>query len=443
VYRTIAGFLLRRFLLTTTVGRVHRLDFSPGAQFSTLAHPAPSLIVCASDGMSKVAVDSFVSRLPSAQLLQHAPEIHIAGVNGSSLLACRSYLQAMAAHGNVVGALYLGPDGTVLFHNTSLVGAVPTLVSMIVGTGIHAGDANVSRSALRTKVSLVPLTSEESAQFGAIDDMSAMMMGMYIALGYGSIAVVQAAAVVKEREVLRKQQQMMMGVLPVAYWAGTMMWDMALFTLPWLSTVGIAVGFGSSGFLALRSITAVVMLVGLFGMSSSLLAYVVSFCFASSVSVMRYLAGANTIATMLLVFTSVAIESPLLTGLVSASVPQTYRWVASVLPNYALARGMVLAAVSVCGKSVCVCVSSSSPLHRLWRLCLWAVSVGAAAVPSRVCEHRQRLQRQRVRGRRERHRPAAHGAPRLHPVLAHRARAAGVRRLARHRADPQRGAGGR
>ena len=101
------------------------------------------------------------------------------------------FIQVASTAHNAVGAVLFDPDGTVLLYNASFVGALPALLSLLLGA-----DAGVA-----TRVSYAPLTSSESSITALVDGLSAQFMGYYVAAGFATVFTSQAARVVRERQV--------------------------------------------------------------------------------------------------------------------------------------------------------------------------------------------------------------------------------------------------
>ena len=191
----------------------------------------------------------------------------------------------------------------------------------------------------RTVPSYSPLFATETLASAVIDSMSTYLMGYYIALGFGGISVIQAALLVSDRESGAKSHALLAGLLPVSYWLANLVFDLVLFLAPWVGTLVIAVVFGTDGVRNSASMAGVAVLVAVYGASSSLLSYCLSFVFTTTGGVMRYLSMVLTVVTTVLVFASAVVESPVMQTVASSQAVVWFTWAASCFPNYALARG--------------------------------------------------------------------------------------------------------
>ncbi|XP_024515167.1 ABC transporter A family member 1 [Selaginella moellendorffii] len=169
-------------------------------------------------------------------------------------------------------------DGSLAYavlHNTTCQHAAPTYIN-VVNNAILKMATNNSKLELRTRNHPLPMTVSQMAQRR---DINAFSAGIIVNVAYSFIPASFAVAIVKEREVKAKHQQLISGVSLMAYWISTYVWDMLSYLLPAGLAVGLFFIFGMDEFIGKESILATSIMMVAYGPAIAASTYCLTFFF--------------------------------------------------------------------------------------------------------------------------------------------------------------------
>ncbi|KAJ9184819.1 hypothetical protein P3X46_004507 [Hevea brasiliensis] len=138
-----------------------------------------------------------------------------------------------------------GSLGYTVLHNSSCQHAAPTYINVMNAAILRlaTGDKNMT---IRTRNHPLPMTKSQHLQRHDLDAFSAAVI---INIAFSFIPASFAVAIVKEREVKAKHQQLISGVSVLSYWASTYIWDFISFLFPSFLAIVLFYIFGLDQFI--------------------------------------------------------------------------------------------------------------------------------------------------------------------------------------------------
>ncbi|CAK0856237.1 unnamed protein product [Prorocentrum cordatum] len=176
-----------------------------------------------------------------------------------------------------LGGVMYAEDRVTFFPNTTSHFAGPALLDLHFRAVLQAEGG----APLRLEVSGQPLPATAQER-GVIAGISGFAMGMVVFAAYSFIATGIAAYVTMEKEVEVKQQLMISGASPLAYWASNLSFDCVFGLFAFVSTMLVMAIFGVREWCSFPNIGATVALLTLFTPAVSLFAYFWSHFFNTS-----------------------------------------------------------------------------------------------------------------------------------------------------------------
>lgn len=121
-----------------------------------------------------------------------------------------------------------GSLGFTILHNSSCQHAAPTYINVMNAAILRlaTGDKNMT---IQTRNHPLPMTLSQKSQRHDLDAFSAAVI---VSIAFSFIPASFAVAIVKEREVKAKHQQLISGVSIFSYWISTYVWDFISFLFP-------------------------------------------------------------------------------------------------------------------------------------------------------------------------------------------------------------------
>ncbi|KAM7263046.1 hypothetical protein ACFE04_000729 [Oxalis oulophora] len=126
-----------------------------------------------------------------------------------------------------------GSLGYTVLHNSTCQHAAPTYINVMNAAILKLAARNENMT-IHTRNHPLPMTKSQHLQRHDLDAFSAAII---ISIAFSFIPASFAVAIVKEREVKAKHQQLISGVSVFAYWTSTYIWDFISFLFP--STIAI------------------------------------------------------------------------------------------------------------------------------------------------------------------------------------------------------------
>ncbi|KAK1277198.1 ABC transporter A family member 1 [Acorus gramineus] len=138
-----------------------------------------------------------------------------------------------------------GSVGFTVLHNCSCQHAAPTYISLMNSAILRLAtrDANMT---IQTHNHPLPMTSSQRSQRHDLDAFSAAII---VNIAFAFIPASFVVAIVKEREVKAKHQQLISGVSILSYWISTFVWDFISFLIPTSVAIVLFLFFGMFFFL--------------------------------------------------------------------------------------------------------------------------------------------------------------------------------------------------
>ncbi|KAK3023525.1 hypothetical protein RJ639_044791 [Escallonia herrerae] len=118
--------------------------------------------------------------------------------------------------------------GYTVLHNSSCQHAAPTFVNLMNAAILRLASLNENMT-IRTRNHPLPMTQSQHLQRHDLDAFSAAVV---LSIAFSFIPASFAVAIVKEREVKAKHQQLISGVSILSYWTSTYVWDFISFLFP-------------------------------------------------------------------------------------------------------------------------------------------------------------------------------------------------------------------
>lgn len=169
-----------------------------------------------------------------------------------------------------------GSLGYTLLHNSSCQHAAPTFINLIDSAilRIATHDENMT---IKTRNHPLPMTESQLQQHHDLDAFSAAVV---VNIAFSFIPASFAVAIVKEREVKAKHQQLISGVSILSYWTSTYLWDFISFLLPSSFAIVLFSIFGLDQFIGRDSFFPTVLMFLEYGLAIASSTYCLTFFFS-------------------------------------------------------------------------------------------------------------------------------------------------------------------
>ncbi|CAN6443979.1 unnamed protein product [Victoria cruziana] len=210
--------------------------------------------------------------------------IEVAGpILGPSLLSMSEYLitSLNESYQSRYGAVLLDEqkgDGSISYtvlHNCSCQHAAPTYIS-VVNSAILKLAVNDKNMVIHTRNHPLPMTATQRSQHHDLDAFSAAII---INIAFSFIPSSFAVAIVKEREVKAKHQQLISGVSILSYWISIYIWDFISFLFPTFLAVLLFAMFGLDQFIGVGCLWPTIFLFLEYGLAVAASTYCLTFFF--------------------------------------------------------------------------------------------------------------------------------------------------------------------
>lgn len=168
-----------------------------------------------------------------------------------------------------------GSVGYTIMHNSSCQHAAPTFINIMNSAILRLATQNENVT-IRTRNHPLPLTDSQHQQRHDLDAFSATVL---VNMAFSFIPASFAVAIVKEREVKAKHQQLLSGVSRLAYWASTYIWDFVSFLFPSSIAIFLFFAFGLEQFIGRDSFFPMVVMLLEYGLAVASSTYCLTFFF--------------------------------------------------------------------------------------------------------------------------------------------------------------------
>ncbi|XP_073045871.1 ABC transporter A family member 1 isoform X1 [Primulina eburnea] len=169
-----------------------------------------------------------------------------------------------------------GSLGYTILHNSSCQHAAPTFINLINSAILRLATLDENMT-IQTRNHPLPLTQSQHLQR---HDLDAFTVAVIVNIAFSFIPASFAVAVVKEREVKAKHQQLISGVSVLSYWASTYIWDFISFLVPSTFAILLFVMFGLDQFIARASFFSTVLMFLGYGLAIASSTYCLTFFFS-------------------------------------------------------------------------------------------------------------------------------------------------------------------
>ena len=149
---------------------------------------------------------------------------------------------ALIAAGDAAAAFFVN-DATAtavnvtLIFNSTLTNGIPIMTSMLSSSLLSAAlGGSAPKVVVTSAFAPFPLTQGDG-ESTAGNYLALGLLALAVAMGFNTVAAIQAVHVVEERESQAKQLQFIMGETPFAYWAATWIFDALQFLIPGTGTL--------------------------------------------------------------------------------------------------------------------------------------------------------------------------------------------------------------
>ncbi|KAJ4706360.1 ABC transporter A family member 1-like [Melia azedarach] len=214
-----------------------------------------------------------------------ADAIGVAGPNlGPVLLSMSEFLMSSfnESYQSRYGAIVMddqnddGSLGYTVLHNSSCQHAAPTYINVMNAAILRlaTGDRNMT---IRTRNHPLPMTESQRLQHHDLDAFSAAVI---ISIAFSFIPASFAVAIVKEREVKAKHQQLISGVSVLSYWTSTYIWDFVSFLFPSSFALILFYIFGLDQFIGSDCLLPTVLMFLGYGLAIASSTYCLTFFFS-------------------------------------------------------------------------------------------------------------------------------------------------------------------
>ncbi|KAK6945284.1 ABC transporter-like, ATP-binding domain [Dillenia turbinata] len=208
---------------------------------------------------------------------------------GPRLLSMSEYLMSSfnESYQSRYGAIVMddqnedGSIGYTVLHNSSCQHAAPTFINLMNSAILRVAMLNENMT-IQTRNHPLPQTKSQHLQR---HDLNAFSAAIIVNIAFSFIPASFAVAIVKEREVKAKHQQLISGVSILAYWVSTYVWDFISFLFPTSFAIILFYIFGLEQFIGKGSLLATVVMFLEYGLSVASLTYCLTFFFSDHTNV--------------------------------------------------------------------------------------------------------------------------------------------------------------
>lgn len=169
-----------------------------------------------------------------------------------------------------------GSLGYTILHNSSCQHAAPTFINLINSAILRLATLDENMT-IQTRNHPLPLTQSQHLQR---HDLDAFTVAIIVNIAFSFIPASFAVAVVKEREVKAKHQQLISGVSVLSYWASTYIWDFISFLIPSTFAILLFSIFGLDQFIGRASFFSTILMFLGYGLAIASSTYCLTFFFS-------------------------------------------------------------------------------------------------------------------------------------------------------------------
>lgn len=169
-----------------------------------------------------------------------------------------------------------GSLGYTVLHNSTCQHAGPTFINLINSAVLRLSTLNENMT-IQTRNHPLPMTESQLQQH---HDLDAFEVAVVVTMAFSFIPASFAVAIVKEREVKAKHQQLISGVSVLSYWASTYLWDFISFLFPSSFAILLFFIFGLDQFIGRESFFSTVLIFLGYGSSIASSTYCLTFFFS-------------------------------------------------------------------------------------------------------------------------------------------------------------------
>ncbi|KAL1813550.1 hypothetical protein ACET3Z_023615 [Daucus carota] len=169
-----------------------------------------------------------------------------------------------------------GSIGYTVLHNSTCQHAAPTYISLMNSAILRLATSKENMT-IQTRNHPLPMTKSQRVQRHDLDAFSAAVI---VNIAFSFLPASFAVAIVKEREVKAKHQQLISGVSIISYWASTYAWDFISFLFPSSFAVLLFYIFGLEQFIGRYSFLPTVTMLLEYGLAISSSTYCLTFFFS-------------------------------------------------------------------------------------------------------------------------------------------------------------------
>ncbi|CAI9301359.1 unnamed protein product [Lactuca saligna] len=203
---------------------------------------------------------------------------------GPKLLSMSEYLMSSfnESYESRYGAIVMDPqndDGSIgysVLHNSTCQHAAPTFINLMNAAILRLATHNENMT-IQTRNHPLPMTESQRLQRQDLDAFSAAIV---VSIAFSFIPASFAVAIVKEREVKAKHQQLISGVSILSYWVSTYIWDFISFLVPSSFAMLLFYIFGLEQFIGSGAVFPTVLILLEYGFATASSTYCLTFFFS-------------------------------------------------------------------------------------------------------------------------------------------------------------------
>lgn len=169
-----------------------------------------------------------------------------------------------------------GSLGYTILHNSTCQHAAPTYINLMNAAILRLATSKENMT-IQTRNHPLPMTESQRVQHHDLDAFSAAII---VNIAFSFLPASFAVAIVKEREVKAKHQQLISGVSILSYWVSTYVWDFISFLFPSSFAVLLFYIFGLEQFIGKYSFLPTVIMLLEYGLAISSSTYCLTFFFS-------------------------------------------------------------------------------------------------------------------------------------------------------------------
>ncbi|KAH7855874.1 hypothetical protein Vadar_029947 [Vaccinium darrowii] len=169
-----------------------------------------------------------------------------------------------------------GSLGYTVLHNSSCQHASPTYINLMNSAILRLAAQNENMT-IRTRNHPLPRTKSQHLQRHDLDAFAAVVV---VNIAFSFIPASFAVAIVKEREVKAKHQQLISGVSIWSYWFSTYVWDFVSFLFPTCFAIILFYIFGMDQFIGKGSFLPTILMFLEYGLAVASSTYCLTFFFS-------------------------------------------------------------------------------------------------------------------------------------------------------------------